>query len=179
MSDLKVTKCEGEGMGTCKRCFDNGKWNRMWMYELSKIEGYEGCYCRDCVKAIVAAEEKPDALHSFSRDNLKVTSDRSWNPSSYSYNRDQMKRMVLQQPWRTPYMDIAASSQYQSQYNNNPYFYKSIEILRENDSPETIVHLLSQLCDTISHQQELLEQVSMTHSPKITMTFPKKRGKDA
>lgn len=62
MSDLKVTKCEGEGMGTCKRCFDNGKWNRMWMYELSKIEGYEGCYCRDCVKAIVAAEEKPDAL---------------------------------------------------------------------------------------------------------------------
>lgn len=51
---MKVTQCKGEGQGSCKRCFDKGKWNRMWMWSLYKIEGYEGCYCADCVKAIKA-----------------------------------------------------------------------------------------------------------------------------
>ena len=49
---MKVTKCTGEGHGSCKRCTDNGKWNLKWMCFLYEIEGYEGCYCRDCVKAI-------------------------------------------------------------------------------------------------------------------------------
>lgn len=49
---MKITKCTGEGQGSCKRCSDNGKWNRTWMCFLYKIEGYEGCYCRDCVKEI-------------------------------------------------------------------------------------------------------------------------------
>ena len=49
---MKITKCTGEGQGSCKRCSDNGKWNITWMCFLYKIEGYEGCYCRDCVKEI-------------------------------------------------------------------------------------------------------------------------------
>lgn len=49
---LKITKCTGEGQGSCKRCTDNGKWNRMWMCFLNKIEGYEGCYCNDCTEEI-------------------------------------------------------------------------------------------------------------------------------
>lgn len=28
---MKVTQCTGEGMGSCKRCSDNGKWNMNWM----------------------------------------------------------------------------------------------------------------------------------------------------
>lgn len=50
---MYVTKCDGDGQGLCKRCLDNGKRNPMWMCFLYKIEGYEGCYCHDCVKAIL------------------------------------------------------------------------------------------------------------------------------
>ena len=49
----KITKCTGEGQGSCKRCTDNGKWNRNWMCFLNKIEGYDGCYCNDCTAAII------------------------------------------------------------------------------------------------------------------------------
>lgn len=52
MSGLKITECEGEGQGSCKMCEDNGIWNRAWMCFLYKIEGYEGCYCSDCVDKI-------------------------------------------------------------------------------------------------------------------------------
>ena len=52
MSDLKITKCKGEGQGSCKRCTDRGIWNRRWMCFLYEIEGYDGCYCGDCVKEI-------------------------------------------------------------------------------------------------------------------------------
>ncbi len=55
MNDLKkvkVTCCEGEGQGSCKRCVDKGIWNRMWMSFLYKIEGLEGCYCAKCVDEI-------------------------------------------------------------------------------------------------------------------------------
>lgn len=54
---MKVTQCKGEGHGSCKRCSDKGKWNIAWMCFLYKIEGYEGCYCRDCVKEIQAESE--------------------------------------------------------------------------------------------------------------------------
>lgn len=54
---MKITKCNGEGQGSCKRCSDNGKWNRTWMCFLYKIEGYEGCYCGDCVKEIQNKEK--------------------------------------------------------------------------------------------------------------------------
>lgn len=56
MSNLKITQCKGEGQGSCKRCLDNGKWNRTWMCFLYKIEGYEGCYCSECVKKIMEEE---------------------------------------------------------------------------------------------------------------------------
>jgi hypothetical protein len=49
---MKITKCTGEGQGSCKRCSDKGKWNRTWMCFLYKIEGYEGCYCSGCVKEL-------------------------------------------------------------------------------------------------------------------------------
>lgn len=47
-------KCTGDGQGSCKRCEDNGKWNRAWMCFLYHIDGLNGCYCGDCVRAIAA-----------------------------------------------------------------------------------------------------------------------------
>ena len=58
MSKRKVTRCEGEGQGSCKRCNDMGIRNRKWMALLSHIEGYEGCYCSKCVKEILEQEDK-------------------------------------------------------------------------------------------------------------------------
>lgn len=57
MSTLEVSQCQGEGQGSCKRCIDNGKWNRMWMCFLYKIKGYEGCYCGNCVEEIKKEQE--------------------------------------------------------------------------------------------------------------------------
>ena len=54
---MKVIQCKGEGQGSCKNCSDNGKWNRTWMCFLYKIEGYEGCYCQDCVNEILSKTE--------------------------------------------------------------------------------------------------------------------------
>lgn len=54
---MKVVKCKGEGHGTCKRCYEKGKWNINWMCFLYKIEGYEGCYCSDCVNEIKKKEK--------------------------------------------------------------------------------------------------------------------------
>lgn len=56
-NSLKVTQCKGEGQGSCKRCNDYGIWNRQWMCFLYEIEGYEGCYCSECVKRIVGGEQ--------------------------------------------------------------------------------------------------------------------------
>ena len=50
-------KCKGEGHGSCKRCNDSGKWNRMWMCFLYEIEGKDGIYCNDCVKELQKEEE--------------------------------------------------------------------------------------------------------------------------
>ena len=49
---IKVTRCKGEGQGSCRRCANNGRWNRNWMCFLYKIEGFDGCYCIDCVNKI-------------------------------------------------------------------------------------------------------------------------------
>ena len=49
---IKVSKCKGEGAGSCKRCTDRGKWNQNWMCFLYKIDGLDGCYCGDCVEEI-------------------------------------------------------------------------------------------------------------------------------
>lgn len=46
----KITKCTGEGQGSCCRCNERGIWNRTWMCFLNRIEG---CYCNDCTKEIV------------------------------------------------------------------------------------------------------------------------------
>ena len=61
MSDaksIKVTQYKGEGQGSCKRCADNGKWNRAWMCFLYEIDGYDGCYCSNCVKEIAKETAK-------------------------------------------------------------------------------------------------------------------------
>lgn len=54
---VKITRCTGEGQGSCKRCSDNGKWNRNWMSMLYKIEGLDGCYCSDCIKELTKTME--------------------------------------------------------------------------------------------------------------------------
>ena len=56
-SSPKITPCTGEGQGSCKRCNDHGLWNRHWMCFLYEIEGYEGCYCSECVKKIMEVEK--------------------------------------------------------------------------------------------------------------------------
>lgn len=57
---MKITKCTGEGQGSCKRCSDKGKWNRMWCCFLYKIEGHDGCYCYNCVIEIIEEEQDND-----------------------------------------------------------------------------------------------------------------------
>jgi len=55
--ELKISPCSGEGQGECRRCADNGIWNRHWTNFLYHVEGMEGCYCSDCI-----AELKKEAL---------------------------------------------------------------------------------------------------------------------
>lgn len=50
---MKITKCHGEGQGSCRRCEQTKGWNRSWMCFLYEIEGMEGCYCASCVKEII------------------------------------------------------------------------------------------------------------------------------
>ena len=50
---IKYEQCNGNGFGSCKRCIDNGKWSHVWTEWLYKIEGYDGCYCYDCLKLII------------------------------------------------------------------------------------------------------------------------------
>ena len=49
----KVTRAQGHGQGSCFRCEEKGKWNRIWMCFLYRIENIEGLYCWDCVKEIL------------------------------------------------------------------------------------------------------------------------------
>lgn len=51
---MAITKCEGEGQGSCKRCDQLGIWNRRWMTMLYKVDGVDGCYCYDCARKIHA-----------------------------------------------------------------------------------------------------------------------------
>lgn len=53
---MKITTCKGEGLGSCTNCDKNGKWNRIWMSMLYKIEGMDGIYCSDCVKEITGKD---------------------------------------------------------------------------------------------------------------------------
>lgn len=66
---MKVTQCTGEGQSSCKRCSDRGKWNRMWCCFLYKIEGFDGCYCADCVKEI----EKENSNYDDQRISTRST----------------------------------------------------------------------------------------------------------
>jgi len=60
MAELRYRKCSGEGQGSCKRCSDSGKWNRSWMCFLYEIDGLPGCYCWNCVKALLNKDEKTE-----------------------------------------------------------------------------------------------------------------------
>lgn len=53
---MKITKCKGEGQGSCRRCNERGIFNRQWMTFLYEIEGYEGCYCEKCVIEIKGSD---------------------------------------------------------------------------------------------------------------------------
>ena len=50
-----ISKCKGEGQGSCTRCEEKGLWNRQWMSMLYIVEGTEGCYCSKCLKEIIDA----------------------------------------------------------------------------------------------------------------------------
>lgn len=58
INNKNITICEGEGLGSCKRCDDNGKWNSQWMCFLYKIKGVEGCYCHKCTEEIMNELDK-------------------------------------------------------------------------------------------------------------------------
>lgn len=85
---MNVTKCEGNGQGSCKRCLDNGKWNRMWMRFLYQIEGYEGRYCSDCVKEI---------LKENMNNELTIKSEER-KPTGLLHSTDELKRLILGNP---------------------------------------------------------------------------------
>lgn len=51
MTELEITRCKGEGMGTCKGC---GTWT--WMALLFDVEGFPGSYCSGCVHKLVVEE---------------------------------------------------------------------------------------------------------------------------
>lgn len=59
---MKYHKCSGEGQGSCKRCSDNGNWNRRWMCFLYEIDGLPGCYCWECTKAILNIDRGETAI---------------------------------------------------------------------------------------------------------------------
>lgn len=52
-----IRRCNGEGQGSCKRCNDNGIWNRHWMTGLFHIDGTDNCYCYDCCKKIAGEDD--------------------------------------------------------------------------------------------------------------------------
>lgn len=54
---MTITKCKGEGHGSCTRCNERGIWNMNWMCFLNKIEGLEGIYCDKCTKEIIKENE--------------------------------------------------------------------------------------------------------------------------
>lgn len=54
---MNVIQCTGNGQGSCKRCTENGIWNRNWMCFLYEIENLDGCYCSNCVSEILKGKE--------------------------------------------------------------------------------------------------------------------------
>lgn len=62
---MKFIQCKGEGQGSCTLCDKKGKWNRMWMCFLYKIEGHNGIYCNECCKEI---KQNPTILTKYNID---------------------------------------------------------------------------------------------------------------
>lgn len=52
---MLIAQCKGNGQGSCKRCYENGRPYVNWCGWLYKIDGMIGSYCTDCVRDI--AEE--------------------------------------------------------------------------------------------------------------------------
>lgn len=68
---MKITQCKGEGQGSCKLCDEHGIFNRDWMSFLYKIEGYEGCYCENCIneiKGVVKNDKKLNDIPGSNKD---------------------------------------------------------------------------------------------------------------
>ena len=65
---MKIKKCEGDGQGSCIRCAEHGKWNRMWMCFLYEIEGINGTYCWECAQK--NSEVKDETRYRY--DNRKI-----------------------------------------------------------------------------------------------------------
>ena len=65
---MKIKKCEGHGQGSCTRCENRGKWNRMWMCFLYEIEGINGTYCWECTQKIMRSKDET----RYRYDNRKI-----------------------------------------------------------------------------------------------------------
>lgn len=74
---MKITRCQGNGQGSCKRCEQEGRWNRVWTTMLHEIEGYEFVYCSDCVKKIKEEQLRKmnigETTVEFLKDIVEVT----------------------------------------------------------------------------------------------------------
>lgn len=86
-----MQQCEGEGQGSCKRCEDNGIWNRSWMCFLYKVDGYPGCYCRKCATFLEVPNRPEDliqVIHHVSNKKLIGIVDDFGNPLGMQYEWD-------------------------------------------------------------------------------------------
>lgn len=58
MNKINYIKLEGNGQCSCKRCEEKRGWNRHWTNMCFKIEGFDGVYCSECLKEILAEEQE-------------------------------------------------------------------------------------------------------------------------
>lgn len=67
---MKITKCEGNGLGVCNRC-----GNVAWMPLLCKIENVPGHYCSNCVRKMKSLLEVEDMDFSNTTPTPSLNSD--------------------------------------------------------------------------------------------------------
>lgn len=95
-----MQQCEGEGQGSCKRCEDNGIWNRSWMCFLYKVDGYPGCYCRKCATLLEVPNRPEDlieVIHHVPNKKLVGVVNGSYNESvciEYEWDNDHWQKVA-------------------------------------------------------------------------------------
>ena len=59
---MKITRCSGNGLGSCTGCDNKGHWNRVWNTLLFEVEGYPGRYCSNCLREILDTNVSRETL---------------------------------------------------------------------------------------------------------------------